>query len=98
MEDRDTDKVRDTERTTIVQTDGDRGGGGLLVALLVLVLLVVLLFFLFGGGLTGGGEEGDVNVNVEAPELTVPDIEVPDVNITLPETGGGGGNTANQAQ
>lgn len=99
MEDRDTDKVRDTERTTIVHTDSDRGGGsGVLVALLVLVLLAVLLFFLFGGGLSGGGDEGDVNVNIEAPELTVPDIEVPDVNITLPETGGGDGNTANQAQ
>ena len=99
MEDRDPDKVRDTERTTIVHTDSDRGGGsGVLVALVVLVLLGVLLFFLFGGGLGRGGDEGDVNVNIEAPEVTMPDVEVPDINVTLPETDGGDGNTANQAQ
>ncbi len=95
MEDRDRESLRETERTTIIQTDGDRGGGsGVIIAIVVLLVLGVLLFLLFGGGLGGGGDEGDVNVNVEAPEITMPDVEVPDVNVTLPEVAEGDGNNS----
>ena len=90
MEDRDRDGLRDreVERTTIIDR-GDRrsGGSGLVVGIIVLVLLAVVLFLLLGDGL-GGGDEGDVNVNVEAPEVNLPDIDVPDVNIEPEQTGG----------
>ncbi|MBA2771260.1 MAG: hypothetical protein H0U34_04475 [Sphingomonas sp.] len=93
MEDRDRESLRETERTTIIQTDGDRGGGsGVIIAIVVLLVLGVLLFLLFGGGLGGGGDEGDVNVNIEAPEVTLPDIDVPEV--TVPETGDADGNSS----
>jgi hypothetical protein len=67
------DGVRDrdpvVERTTIVDTGGDRGGGGVLaVVLLILVLLV--LAFLFRDQLGFGGD---------TTEITVPDKI--DVNI-----------------
>ena len=92
VEDRDRDTVRDTERTTIIQSDGDRGGGGgVVLALVALLVLGAVLFLLFGDGLGRGGDEGDVNVNIEAPE-----IDVPDINVTLPETveGEGDGNAS----
>lgn len=95
MEDGDKEKLRETERTTIIQTDRDSGGSsGAVVALVVLLVLGVLLFLLFGGRLGGGGDEGDVNVNIAAPEITVPDVELPDVNLTLPEASEGDGNTS----
>lgn len=86
---------REIDRTTIIQTDRDRGGSsGAVVALVALLVIGMLLFLLFGGGLGGGGEEGDVNVNVAAPEISVPDVELPDVNVTLPESVEGEGNSA----
>lgn len=86
---------REIDRTTIIQSDGDRGGSsGAIVALVALLVIGVLLFLLFGRGLTGGGDEGDVNVNVAAPEISVPDVELPDVNVTLPESVEAEGNSA----
>lgn len=98
MDEGDREKLRETDRevdrTTIIQTDRDRGGGsGAIVALIALLVLGVLLFLLFGGSLGGGRDEGDINVNVDAPEITVPDVDLPDVNVTLPETGGDGNNS-----
>jgi len=95
MEDPERERLRETDRTTIIQTDRDRrGGSGALLAIVALLVLGVLLFLLFGGGLGRGGDEGDVNVNIDAPEITMPDVEVPDVNVTLPETGEGDGNSS----
>lgn len=80
--DRERETVRDTERTTtVIQTDGDRGGGGgvLLAVLLILVLLAVL-YFVFSGSFNRAADEVGVNVNVEAPK-----VEVPDVNVKVPD-------------
>jgi hypothetical protein len=88
--DRDRESVRDTERTTtVVQTDGGRGGGsGLIIAIVLIVALLALLFFLFGG-LNRAGDEVGVNVDVEAPELSVPDeikVDVPDkIEVDVPD-------------
>lgn len=68
----DSDRDRETvERTTIVETGGDRGGGGVLaIVLLIIVLLALLFFFREDLGLTGGSttevevpEQIEVNVN-----------------------------------
>lgn len=103
MDERDRDRpsetVRDSEHTTVIHTDRDRGGGGgILAAVAVLLLAAVLLFFLFGGGFGRGGDEGDVNVNIGAPEVTMPQVELPDVdmpevNVAVPETGEAESNT-----
>ena len=80
--------VRETERTTIIHDTGDRGGsGGLLVGLLVVIILLVILFFLFRGSFMGTTEDRGVHVNVAAPTLKVPDInvKVPDVKVTVPK-------------
>lgn len=95
MDEKEPEKIRDSERTTIIHTDGDRGGGGgVLLAVVALIVLAVLLFFLFGGGNFGRtADEGDVNVNIGAP------IEVPDVNVELPAIEEPAGNTTtNNAQ
>ena len=79
--DRDRDTVRETNRTTVIDTSGGgRRGGGLAVALILLVALLALLFFFFGGGLNRAADEVGVDVNVDTPN-----VEVPDVNVKIPE-------------
>ena len=51
------------ERTTIVETGGDRGGGGVLAVVLLIIAILVLLF-LFRDSLGFGGSE----TTVEVPE------------------------------
>ena len=67
--------------TTIIQTGERRGGGGTIVALVVLLMLGVLAFLFFGGYLRRAADKADVNVNV-----TAPNIELPDVQIAPPST------------
>jgi hypothetical protein len=60
----DNDRERDTverERTTIVETGGDRGSGGVLAVVLLIVLVLVLLF-LFRDQLGMGGSTTEVQV------------------------------------
>lgn len=79
--DRDPEPVRETERTTIVQTGGDRGGGaGVVIAVIAILALLVLLYLFFGGGLNRAGDKVGVNVNVAAPN-----VDLPDVNLKIPE-------------
>ena len=71
MSDNDRDRERETvDRTTIVETGGDRGSGGVL-AVVLLIIVVLLLLFLFRDQLGFGGstteiqvpDQIDVNVN-----------------------------------
>jgi len=78
--DRDREPVRETERTTIVQTGRGGGGGGVIVAIVAILALLVLLYLFFGGGLNRAADEVGVNVNIAAPK-----VELPDVNIKVPE-------------
>ena len=79
--------VRDTERTTIIQTDGGRGGGGgVIIAVVLILVLLAVLYFLFSGSFNRAADEVGVNVNVEAPKIDVPDISVPDkIEVKVPE-------------
>jgi hypothetical protein len=93
--------VRDTERTTIIQTDGgrDRGGGVILAVVLILALLA-LLYFLFSGSFNRAADEVGVNVNVEAPNVEMPKVEMPDkIELKVPDEiqvkTDGDGNKAN---
>ncbi len=62
MADNDPDRDRDTvERTTIVETGGDRGGGGVL-AVVLLIIVVLVLLFLFRDQLGMGGDTTEVKV------------------------------------
>ncbi|MGQ0660694.1 hypothetical protein [Sphingosinicella sp.] len=76
---RDDEPVR--HETTIIQTGERRGGGGTIVALVVLLVLGLFAFLFFGGYLRRAADRTDVNVNVAAPN-----IELPDVQITPPAT------------
>ncbi len=80
--DRDPEPVRETERTTVIQTGSDRGGGGggVIVAIIAILALLVLLYLFFGGGLNRAGDKVGVNVNVAAPK-----VDLPDVNIKVPD-------------
>jgi hypothetical protein len=75
--------VRDTERTTIIQTDGgrDRGGGGVIIAVVLILALLAVLYFVFSGSFNRAADSVGVNVNVETPNIDIPDkieLEVPD--------------------
>ena len=63
--------------TTVISTGG--GGGGAIAAIVIVLLAALLLFLYFGGYLGRAADEIDVNVNVEAPK-----VEVPDVDVNLP--------------
>ena len=86
--DRDRETVRESDRTTIITDGGERrGGGGILLAAVLIVALLVLLFLLFGGGLNRAADEVGVNVDVDAPEVAVPEVDLPDeVKVEVPET------------
>ena len=58
----DNDRDRETvERTTIVETGGDRGGGGVL-AVVLLIIVVLVLLFLFRDQLGMGGDKTEITV------------------------------------
>lgn len=67
---------RPVEReTTIIQT-GERGSGGAIAAIIALVVLGVLAFLFFGGYLQKAADEVNVDVNVAAPEIDLPDVTI----------------------
>ena len=97
--DRERETVRDTERTTVVHTDGGRGGGGLLLAVILILVLLAVLYFLFSGSFNRAADEVGVNVNVEAPKVDMPDIKVPDkIEVTVPEVDAKTDSDSNKTQ
>lgn len=69
---------RPVEReTTVINTGGGGGGsGGTIAAVLVVLVLAVLAFAWFGGYLQRAADETDISVNVEAPDIKLPDVTV----------------------
>lgn len=93
--------VRDTERTTIIQTDGgrDRGGGGVILAVVLILALLAVLYFVFSGSFNRAADSVGVNVNVEVPKVEMPSVDMPDkIELEVPDeidvTTDGGGNKA----
>ena len=62
--------------TTVINTGGDRGGGGMIAAIIALLVLAVLGFLFFGGYFERAADDVGVNVNVEAPDVKMPDINI----------------------
>ena len=62
--------------TTVINTGGGGGGGGTVAALLVLAVIAIAAFLWFGGYLQRAADDVDVNVNVEAPKVELPDIKI----------------------
>lgn len=69
------------ERETTVVTGDGGGGGGLIAAVVLLLVVAVLAFLFFSGTFNRAADEVGVNVNVETPEVKLPDI---DVNVPPP--------------
>lgn len=51
----------DTDRVTVVETDGGGGGGGVL-AVVLLIIVVLVLLFLFRDQLGFGGDTTEIKV------------------------------------
>jgi hypothetical protein len=62
--------------TTVISTGDGGGGGGVVVAILLILIVAVLLFLYFGGYLNRAADEVGINVNVEAPKVETPDIDI----------------------
>ena len=69
---------RPVEReTTVIHTDrGGGGSGGAIAAILVILVIAVLAFLFFGGYLQRAADQTDINVNVAAPKIDLPDIKI----------------------
>ena len=69
-----------TERQVIVTSGGDGGGAGWLIALIVLVVLIIGGIFLYQAVVESADEvsDGELDVNVDAPEDEDPDVVVPE--------------------
>jgi len=68
---------REVERETVVVSSGrDGGGGGAIAAILVILVIAVLAFLYFGGYLQRAADQTDINVNVAAPKIELPDIKI----------------------
>jgi hypothetical protein len=69
---------RPVEReTTVIHTEGGgRSGGGAIAAILVILVIAVLAFLFFGGYLQRAADSTDINVNVAAPKIELPDIKI----------------------
>jgi hypothetical protein len=87
------DSERETERTTIVRSDGDGRGSAWII--LVVALIVIILALLFFGGVFDR-DESELNVQINTPDVnvivpetqvpvvTVPEVQVPpDVNVNV---------------
>jgi len=61
--------------TTVIQTGGG-GGGGLVAIVIVLLAAAVIAFLFLGGYFERAADEVGVNVNVEAPDVKMPDINI----------------------
>ena len=63
-----TDPDRETEHTTVVETDGGGGGGGGVIAVVILIIVVLVLLWLFraqlGFGHSNSVVPSTVNVNI----------------------------------
>jgi hypothetical protein len=68
--------TRIERETTVINTGDRRGGGGVIAAVVVLVVLAAILFFVFGGGLQQAADETDININVDTPDITLPDVDI----------------------
>jgi hypothetical protein len=80
--------VRDTERTTIIQTGGgrDRGGGGVILAVVLILALLAVLYFVFSGSFNRAADSVGVNVNVETPKVEMPSVDMPDkIELKVPD-------------
>ena len=73
--------VVERDRTTIIETgagrDGGGGGGGLIAAVLLILVMAVVAFLVLGRGL--GGDRTDIKVNVQARDIQMPDVDLPEV-------------------
>lgn len=66
----------DTRETTVIQTGERSGGGGVIVGLIAVLVIGALAFFFLGGYFDRAVDKGDVNVNVAAPNIELPDVQV----------------------
>jgi hypothetical protein len=77
------DRERDTERTTIVTTDGDgRGSAGLILLVALIVILLAVLFF---GGVFDRDDASDLNLAVTTPDANLAMPPAPPQVIVVPE-------------
>ncbi len=70
------EEQRPVERETTIIQSGERGSGGAIAAVVALVVLALIAFFYFSGYLDKAADEVNVDVNVAAPEIDLPDVKV----------------------
>lgn len=64
------------ERETTVIHTREGGGGGVIAAVVLLFVIGAIAFFFFGGYFEKATKDVNVNVNVDAPKIELPDVEI----------------------
>jgi hypothetical protein len=71
------DRERETERTTVVRSDGDgRSSAALVIAVIALLIVLAVVFF---SGILNRNDDQDLNVEFNQPgvNVIVPDTQLP---------------------
>ena len=68
--------------TTVVHTDG--GNGGLYAVLIVVVILLVAGFVWFSGGFGMRDTDDGPDIELNVPQPSAPDVDMPDVDVDAP--------------
>ena len=65
-----------THETTVINTGERRGGGGTVIAVVLVLIVATLAFLYFGGYLQRAAKSTNINVNVAAPKIDMPDLHI----------------------
>ena len=92
------------DRTTIVTDSGGGAGAGMIAGIVLAIAAVIVVVFLFGGSFFGADVDGGMTSSVTeaTPDVNIqaPSVETPDVDINVPSGGAApaGGGAAGTGQ
>jgi hypothetical protein len=70
------ERERPIHETTVINTGERRGGGAAIAAIALLVIVAVAAVLYFGGYLQRAADKTDIDINIEAPKVQLPEMHI----------------------